>query len=146
MYKTFIGIVAVAFSLVFSPIASADSWGCGKGLKSMVESLKLEDAQKEKIKPILEQLEASKKDSWTQMKDLDKQLHQQFESATMDQDTVDGLVEKKVKLIGDMMKAKIAAKTQILAILNTEQKAELKNMMKKKEEKMAEKFKNCRED
>ncbi len=146
MYKKLIGIVAIASSLAFSSIAMANSWGCGKGLKSMVESIRLDEAQKEKVKPILEQLKANKETTHTQMKDVDKQLHQQFEAATVDQGTVDGLVEKKVKLIGDMMKAKIAAKIQILAVLNTEQKMELKKMMMKKEEKMVEKFKNCHED
>ena len=143
MYKKFLWVVALAFSFVLSQTAFADSNDCGKGLKEMVGSLKLEDAQKEKIKPILEQLKSNMKDNWSQMKDLDTQIEQQANSATMDQATVDGLVDKKSKLIGNMIKAKIMAKNQIFAVLNETQKTELQKMMKKMEEKMEEKFKSC---
>jgi Spy/CpxP family protein refolding chaperone len=142
MYKKFLWIVTFAFSLVLSQACLADSM-CGGGLKQMVESLKLDDAQKAKIKPILEQLKSTVKDSWTQMKDLDTQINQQVSSATMDQTMVNGLVDKKTKLIGDMMKAKLMAKNQILGILNDKQKTEIQTKMKNLEEKIAAKFKSC---
>lgn len=138
-----LGIIALAFTLVLSQTAFADSWGCGEGLKKMVESLKLTDDQKAKIKPVLVQLRSNIIDSANQMGDLDTQINEQVRSATMDKATVDALVDKKAKIIGDMMKAKIMAKNQILAILKPEQKTELQNKMKNLEEKMAAKFKSC---
>lgn len=143
MTKKFLWIIAFAFSFVATQTVFADSWECGKGLKEMVASLKLEEAQKEKIKPILEQLKASMKNSEAQMEDLDKQIDQQVDAATVDQAAVNGLVDKKTKIIGDMIKAKITAKNQIAAVLTAPQKSELQNKMKKMEEKIAEKFKNC---
>lgn len=146
MNKKILWIVAFAFSLVLSQTAVADSWGCGEGMKKMVESLKLDDAQKAKIKPILEQLKSTMKDNWTQMSGLDTQIKQQVQSANMDQSTVDGLVDQKTKLIGNMIKAKIMAKNQIANILTADQKTQLQGMMNKLEDKIAAKFKSCHED
>lgn len=143
MHTKIIYVIALAFSLAFSQSALADSWCCGERLRTMVESLKLNAAQKEKIKPILDQLKLDMNDKRSQMPGLETQLNQQVESSNMNQTTVDDLVNKKTKLIGDMMKAKIMAKNQIYTILDTQQKTELQNMMKKLEEKISAKFKSC---
>ncbi|QMT60342.1 Spy/CpxP family protein refolding chaperone [Legionella sp. PC997] len=146
MYKKIIQTAVFAFTLVLSPVVLAHSGGCGEGFKSMVESLKLDDGQKAKIKPILDQLKTSMKNDAEQMMDLSRQINQQAQSANMDQSAVDDLIDKKTKLIGDMMKAKITAKNQIFGVLNTQQKTELQNKMKKMEAKMEEKFKNCHKE
>ncbi|KTD60114.1 16 kD immunogenic protein [Legionella sainthelensi] len=146
MYKKIAQTVLFACTLVLSPVVLAHSCGCGEGLKHMVSSLKLDDNQKAKIKPILEQLASTIKNDASQMNDLDQQLQQQAESANMDQATVDSLIDKKTKLIGDMMKAKVTAKNQIYAVLNPQQKTELQSKMKKMEEKMADQFKSCHDD
>lgn len=137
--------MAFASSLVLAQSTFAHGEGC-KSMHKMMESLKLDSAQKDKIKPIMEQMKASKKDNWSQMKDLETQMNQQAMSPTMDQATVDSLIDKKTKLIGNMMKAKITAQNQIFAILNADQKTKLTAMMKKMDEEMAEKFKNCHDD
>lgn len=143
MYKKILGTLALAFSLILSSSAFAHSDSCGEGMKNMLESLKLDSAQKDKIKPILETLKSSIKDNAGQMKDLGKQINDQVVSANMDQSAVNGLIDQKTKLIGNMMKAKAVAKNQIFAVLTAEQKTQLQNSMKKMEEKMADKFKNC---
>ena len=145
MYKKIIWIVAFAFSFILSQSALADS-ACGQGLSSMVESLRLDDSQKAKIKPILDQLKTTMKDNWTQMKDLRAQMKQQANTPNADQSSLDSLVDKKVQLIGNMIKAKLAAKNQIMGILNDQQKAALQKMMLKVEEKMEAKFQGCHED
>jgi protein CpxP len=143
MYKKCLWIVALAFSFILSQSAFADSWGCGKGMHEIVGSLKLDDAQKEKIKPILDQLKSSMKDNGVQMKELDKQLNQQVDAANVDQAKVDDLIDQKSKLIGSMMKAKIKAKIQIMPILNDKQKSEMQAMIKKMEDEISTHFKNC---
>ncbi len=145
MYKKIIQTAAFAFTLVLSPVVLAHG-GCGEGLKSMIESLKLDDTQKSKIKPILDQLKTTMKNDADQMMDLSQQINQQAESANMDQSTVDGLIDKKTKLIGDMMKAKVTAKNQIFSVLNPQQKTELQNKTKQMEDKWAEKFKKCHQE
>lgn len=45
-----------------------------------------------------------------------------------------------------MIKAKVTAKNQIYSVLNSQQKTELQNKMKKMEEKMADQFKSCHDD
>ncbi|PWY54059.1 hypothetical protein DGG96_19080 [Legionella qingyii] len=146
MYKKIIQTAVFTVTLALSPVVLAHSGDCGKGFKSMVESLKLDDSQKAKIKPILDQLKTLMKSDFDQMKDLSQQINQQAESATMDQSTVDGLIDKKTKLIGDMMKAKITAKNQIFSVLKPKQKSELQDKMKKMEEKMEKQFENCHKE
>lgn len=140
--KKMLWIIAFAFSFGISHNVLADSW-CGGGLRTVVQSLKLDETQKGKIQPILDQLKSSLKDSWSQMDAIDSKISQQADSANMDRDTVNGLVDQKTQLIGNMMKAKIMAKNQILAVLTDKQKAELQSMMKKAEDKIASKFKSC---
>lgn len=146
MYKKLLGIMVFAFSLVLGQAVFADSEHCGEGVKKMVESLNLDDSQKAKIKPILEQLKSTIADKASQMSDLRKQISQQVQSANMDQSTVNGLVDQKTQLIGDIMKAKLAATNQIMNILNDQQKAQLHKKMQEAEEKWSEKFKSCHDE
>ncbi|EHL32523.1 Spy/CpxP family protein refolding chaperone [Legionella drancourtii] len=143
MYKKLIGTLALVCTLVISSTVFAHSGGCGEGMKKMLESIKLDDAQKQKVTPILDNLKASMKQSGEQIRDLSKQINAQVTSGSMDQAAVNDLIDKKVKLLGDLMKAKVMAKSQIYAILNEQQKAQLQNKMKQMEEKWAEKFKRC---
>jgi periplasmic protein CpxP/Spy len=143
MYKKILWIVAFTFSLILSQSTFAHSKECGEGMKTLMGSLKLDDSQKGKIKPILEQLKSSIKDSETQFKDLHTQINQQIASDNMDQDTLDGLVDKKAKLIGDMMKAKATAQHQIFTILNAQQKTQYHDNVKKLDAKMTAKYANC---
>ncbi len=143
MYKKFLWTVAFAFSLALSQSAFSDSWGCGEKLSTMLQSLKLDDAQKAKIKPIMDQQKATMKDLGSQMNDLDTQIDKQINSPTPDQAAIDDLLSKKVTLIGSMIKAKVMTKIQIFGVLTPEQKTTLQGMMKKLEDKIAAKFKKC---
>lgn len=145
MYKKILGTGVLTLLLAFNHSALADSWGCGEGLKKMVETLKLDESQKAKINPILEQLKSTIKSDGSQMEDLRKQLNQQVSSDTMDQSTVDGLVDKKVQLIANMIKAKIKAKHEISMVLNPQQKTELRQKFQSLEEKISAKYKSCNE-
>lgn len=146
MYKKFLWIIAFTLSFVLSQSAFSDSWGCGEGMKNMLQSLKLDDAQKEKLKPILDQQQASMKDLGSQMNALDTQIDQQINSGKPDQTALDELVDKKAKLIGSMIKTKIMTKIQIYSLLTAEQKTKLQDMMKKLEDKIAAKFKSCHQN
>lgn len=48
MYKKILGTFVLAFSLILCSTAFAHN-GCGEGMKQMLESLKLDDAQKQKL-------------------------------------------------------------------------------------------------
>lgn len=146
MYKKILGTFALAFALVLTSNAFAHSGMCGDRMKSMLDSMNLDSAQKEKIKPIMETLKSNMKQSAEQMKDLDKQMDEQMVSGQMDQNAMNGLIDKKSKLIGDMMKAKMMAKSQISSVLTAEQKEQWQSMMKKMKAKMEEKFKNCHDE
>ncbi|MDP3561009.1 MAG: Spy/CpxP family protein refolding chaperone [Legionellaceae bacterium] len=145
MYKQFLGIVSLACTLVFSQAVFADEWGCGEGLKHMVASLKLDDAQKAQIEPILEELKNSHHETGLELRDIETQLHQQIYAVDMDQSAVNSLIDKKTKLIGDMIKTKVVAQNKIFAILNPEQRSQLQEMIKNLKEKIAAKYKSCAE-
>jgi Spy/CpxP family protein refolding chaperone len=123
----------------------AYAFSCGEGMDKMVQSLKLDDSQKQKIKPILDSLKNTMKQNRDQMKAISKQINDKATAPNMDQAAVNDLIDKKVKIIGDMMKAKVSAKSQVFAVLNDQQKAQLKDMMKKMHDKMEEQFKSCHE-
>jgi protein CpxP len=146
LYKKFLWIMAFVSSLALTQMAFADPSICKEKLSKMVQSLDLDDAQKAKIKPILAELKSSLQAAKAQMEGLRDKIAQQVNSAHMDQNIVNSLVDKKTKLIGDMIKAKIIAKNQIFAILNSVQKEKLQNMMRTAEEKIAAAYKKCGED
>lgn len=146
MYKKIIQTAVFTCALVLSPVVLADHGGCAERLKHMVESLKLNENQKVKVKPILKQLKLTLKNDEKQMKGLDNKLEYETESAKMDQSKVDDLVNKKTMLIGDMMKAKIKAKNEIYAVLNPQEKKELQHKMKEMKAKWHQKFKKCHEE
>lgn len=146
MDKKIIFCVGILFSFLFSPLSFADESMCGEGLHKMVDSLKLDDAQKSKIKPILEQLKSTVKGDVVQIIEVKKQIHEQMWSDNANQSNLNSLIDKKVTLIGDIMKAKFKAKSEIIAVLNPQQKTELQNKMKMKEEQIEEKFKKCHDE
>lgn len=143
MYKKLLGTGVLTLVLAFNHSALADTWGCGEGLHQMVESLKLDETQKAKIKPILEQLKTSIKSDAAQLDQLKTEINKQALSDTMDQGNVDGLVDKKAQLLGNMMKAKIKAKHEISMVLNPQQKTELQQKVQKLEDKISAKYKSC---
>ncbi|MCL9683661.1 Spy/CpxP family protein refolding chaperone [Legionella maioricensis] len=143
MKKNLLWIVAVTFSFVLGQTAFANH--CGEGMKKMVASFQLDATQKAKIMPILDQLKTTMQANWAQIKDIRMQINQQIQSDNMDQATVDGLIDKKTKLMSDMMKAKVNAKHQMYMLLNPQQKASYQNMVKKWQDKMASKAESCKE-
>ncbi len=145
MYKKMVWTITFAFSLIFTQAVLADEWGCGEGLKHMLATMKLDDTQQAKIKPVMDQLKSSMKDTWTQMRDLDTQIKQQANSDKMDVSILNGLVDQKTKLIGDAMKAKLAAQNQVMGILTPQQKIIIQTKLQALEQKMAAKFKSCHE-
>lgn len=147
MYKKILSVVAVSASLMFNASVFAESAKCGEELKNIVTSaLKLDETQKEKVKPVLEQLKTTLKERGTQMQDIRAKLKAQVESDTMDQTTVDGLIDQKTKVLGEMMKARITARHDVYMLLNPEQKTKLKSEMQKIEDKWAAKFKSCHDE
>ena len=146
MKKSLLWIIAASLSLVLGQSAFANDKHCGDGMmKKMVEHFKLDAGQQAKVKPILEQMKSTMQSNWSQMRDLRMQMNQQVMSDNMDQSTVDGLVDKKTKLMGDMMKARLNAKHQIYMMLTPQQKTAYQAMAKKWQDKMAQKTDECKQ-
>lgn len=146
MSKKFLLAIAFVFSFLFTQATFADSSICRESLSKMVQSLNLDANQKSKVNSILDQLKSNMKATGTQMDGLEDQITQQTYSANMDQNNANSVVDQKTKLIGDMMKARITATNQIYNILNPQQQAKFKSMMKTADDKMAAMYKNCDQD
>lgn len=146
MNKKLLWIIAFTFSLCCGQSVFADKDKCGEKLSKMVNELNLDKDQKEKVKPVIDNLKTTLKDNAEQMKDIRTQMSQQILSDKMDKANVDSLIDKKMTLVGNMMKAKAAAMNEIYGILNDKQKAKVQDKMKKIESKMAEKYKSCKEE
>ncbi len=146
MYNKILGVLAVSASLMMSQSILA-STSCGDDLKNIVVGkLKLDEAQKEKIKPVFEQLKTSAQEHFTQMRDLRAKMRQQVESDTLDQATVDSLAEQNAKLVTDFTKARINARHEIYMALTPEQRSKVKTEIQKVEEKMEAKISSCQEE
>lgn len=141
-----LGLIVLLLSFIFSPLALANTWNCGENLRTMVESLNLDKTQKEKIKPILDQVKSAMQDKSSQMNDLENQINGLVSSNNLDEGALNNLIDQKTKLIGDMMRTKLMAKNQIFAILNDKQKADLQSKISKAEQKIADQFKKCHQD
>ena len=112
-------------------------------MKTMLSSLKLDEAQKAKIEAIREQAKATVRSTKEQMKELRAQMMQLIQSDNMDEAQLDSLINKKKDLIGSMMKTKAMAKHQIYIILNPQQKVQFQQMMKQWEERQHNRHKDC---
>lgn len=147
MKKSLLWIGAVSFSLALGQSAFAHNMRCGDGMmKKMIEHFKLDDAQKAKVKPVLEQMKATIQSNWDQMRDLRMQLNQQVMSDNMDQAAVDSIIDKKTKLMGDMTRTRMSVKHQIYTMLNPQQKAAYQAIVKKWQAKMENKTESCNAD
>ncbi len=143
--KKLLGLIVILSSMILTQTVFADSY-CREGLNKMVQSLNLDESQKAKIDPILQQYKQDLHNSGSQMNGLEEQINQQVDSSNMDQAKVNDLVDKKANLIGNMMKAKVKAQSQIFSILNAQQKEKLQAMIKTEDKKMEEKYKSCDRD
>jgi len=145
MNNKFLWIIAVTFSFIIGQTAFAHSGRCGNEMHKMMESLNLDKDQKAKMQPVVEQFKSTMKANWSQMKDIRSQIKKQVQSDNMDKATVDGLIDKQTKLMGDMMRARIMAKHEMFTVLNAQQKATLQSKEVKWEEKAAKKMEECKE-
>ncbi|MDI9819805.1 MULTISPECIES: Spy/CpxP family protein refolding chaperone [unclassified Legionella] len=116
---------------------------CPDRMKKMIDGLNMDAAQQAKVKAIKDQLKESQKANWEQMKSIRSQMHDLIQSDTLDDSKLNSLIDQKKELLGQMMKAKVQAKQQIYSLLNDQQKAQFKQMMKQKEENRMMKYKKC---
>ena len=146
MYKKIIGLILAVTAVFAAQTVLANSCHCGEKLEKMVNALNLTSDQKDKIKPIFDQLKSTMKDKWTQIKDIKMQMDQQSAGDEMDVAVINGLIDKKMALMGDIMKAKASAKAQIMDILTDKQKMQIKAKMAEVKAKMAKKWHQCQHD
>ncbi len=146
MSKKILWIMTIMSALTFNQLTFAEPAICRAGIDKMVQELNLTDDQKAKAKPVIAQLKSDLQAAGSQMGNIESQISAQATSANMDQDKVNGLIDNKAKLIGDMMKAKVKAKNQIFAILTADQKTKLQSLVTKEDNKMAALYTNCDRD
>jgi|LakMenEpi03Aug12_release.lakeMendotaPanAssembly.Ray.scaffolds.fasta_scaffold904521_1 protein CpxP len=146
MVQKILGTIIFGSFILFSQMIFADDSIYRETLHKIVQSLNLTDAQKTQINPILSELKSELKKVGSQMGNIRSEIKQQVNSTNMDKTKVNDLVDKKTKLIGDMIKAKLTAQNKIYSILNPEQRQKLSEAINKADEKMEALFKSCEKE
>jgi Spy/CpxP family protein refolding chaperone len=135
MIKKFIKICALAASfLVFvAPTAQADHHcGCGKIAHKMheaIEKLNLTTEQKDKIKAIHAKSHESIQAKRHEMKNLEMMVNASFQDGSMTEAKIDEFVNKKMHIVGAVMKVRMMERFEISKILTAEQKQKLNDML-----------------
>lgn len=146
MIKNIILAGVIGFSVLTAPISNAGSEAghCRARMHEMLQSLKLDSAQQEKINAIKQQAKSSMQNSWKQMKALRAQMKTMVTSDKIDEAALDKLISEKATLMSSITKTAVLTKNQIYNILTTEQKQQLQSMMQKADSNKMMHLKACR--
>lgn len=137
MFKKFISICALALSVfVFiSPVAQAgDHCGCmsmnlGHKMHEAMEKLNLTAEQKDKIKAIKEKAHEAMKSKHEEMHNLMMMINASYKDGSMNEAKVDEYANKKMHIIGAVIKTRMMERLEISKILTPEQKEKLSQMI-----------------
>lgn len=144
MYNKLILTTALLFSAAFSQPIFADevtnknpkhstcsmhaSCGC---MKNLTEKLGLSSEQAAKIKAIKQQEKKEKAKYHQDISTLHHQIKELMSATKLDEAKLDTLLNKKKELSKARVKSQYEARQQIMAVLNTQQKAKYEEMLKK---------------
>ncbi|MDQ5845632.1 MAG: Spy/CpxP family protein refolding chaperone [Acidobacteriota bacterium] len=109
--------------------------GEGRGHGDMVEhmfrELNLTDAQKQQVKAILEQTEATAGGIHTKLDEIRKQLDAATANGQFDETQVRSLASQKAQLDADMLVEHLRTKSKVFAILTPEQRTKAEELHKR---------------
>jgi len=102
----------------------------------MTDTLDLTDAQQAQAKAILEKEKPNFKTLMQQMADGHKQMRTLEESPTFDEPTVRAQATKQAQTMTELIVTKARVKSELFAILTTDQRAKATKLMNRHEERM----------
>lgn len=123
-------------------MASTHQESCGcQHMKDMMKAFDLDKSQQAKIKTIKEDLSQSQQANREQMRSIRTQIHEFITSGSTDEAKLNGLIDQKKELLGQMIKARIMAKQQMYNVLTDKQKTQFKEKLQQWEQE--HKAKHC---
>lgn len=134
MYKKILSlsVLALSFNLAHSTIAFAHKGHCdAHAYRQQIEKLDLTNDQKTKIKDIVVKTDEALMRDRAELKTLHKEANEEFVANTMDDSKIDKIVDKKLPIIGDMMKLRMKERLAISQVLTDAQKAKIAQMIAK---------------
>ncbi len=135
MYKKILSlsVLALSFNLAQSTEAFAHKGHCydKHGYRHQIEKLDLTNDQKVKIKEIIIKTDEVIMRDHAELKALHKETNEEFIANTMTDAKIDQIVDKKLPIIGDMMKARLKERLAISQVLTDAQKEKIAQMIAK---------------
>lgn len=134
MIKKFISIcaLAVSFMAFVAPQVQASDCGCHKIAHKMheaMEKLNLTAEQKDKIKVINEKAHATIQAKRDEMRNLEMMINAAYKDGSINEAKIDEFANKKMQIVGAVMKTKMMERFEISKILTAEQKEKLNQMV-----------------
>lgn len=130
MNKKFLSalIVAAAFIFASGQAAQAGHCSCDKiahKMHKIIDKLNLTSEQKEKIKSIRDKAHTVIKGKHDEMKSIEIMVNAAYKDGSMTEAKIDEYTNKKVQVIGAVIKTRMMERLEISNILTTEQKQEI---------------------
>ena len=150
MNTKFIGASLLVLSLTCSPLALAHDKMMSDDKHHNMQYLNLSKDQQMKLETLKLQMMQKMHADKEELRSINMQIKALIQSPSMDNASLDSLIEKKKDILGRMMKEKITIKHQMYNLLTPEQKskfdARMKEMELKMEKKRMEKEKQMQHD
>lgn len=117
--------------------AFSSSYECGDSIKEIGSYLELDKNQTSKIDPMLKGLKKITQDRALKIRKLNNEINKQTTSEFMNENNIDVLVDKKAKLISEVIKLKVKTNHKIYILLKRNQKIRYQKLMQNCHDKMA---------
>lgn len=137
MMKKHTLLITLLSSLFIYHTAFSNSYDCGDSIKEIGSYLELDKIQISKIDPMLKSLKKITKDRALKIRKLNNEINKQTASELMHENNIDELVDKKAKLISEIIKLKVKTNHKIYLLLKRNQKIRYQKLMQNCHDKMA---------
>jgi Spy/CpxP family protein refolding chaperone len=117
------------------PAWGGSSTGTGQGnrwgnpLEALVEDLKLDEAQKRDVQPVVEQYAKTRRDRWRDIGKIREAMSAELQKPTFDMTKIDALVDQMTVLRAQQQKENLRAVEQMATKLAPDKQAELHKIL-----------------
>jgi Spy/CpxP family protein refolding chaperone len=109
--------------------ASGEGPRWGNPLEALVQDLKLDEAQKKDVQPIIEQYAKTRRDRWRGIGKIREAMSAELQKPAFDMAKIDALVDQMTVMRAEQQKENLRAIEQMAAKLSPEKQAELHKVL-----------------
>jgi Spy/CpxP family protein refolding chaperone len=122
-------LIVLASLFFICQVAFSKSYECGDSIKEIGSYLELDKDQLKKIDPILKKLKKIIHDRAIKIRGLNKEINEKIASELMDENNMKRLIDRKSKLITEVIKLKVKTSHKIYIFLRKKQKVKYQKLM-----------------